>query len=201
MEVTAEAMDGLNRREKGVAGGETKVAAGVGMEGGGGAGGGGGGGGRAGEGGAHSAIAGSDESVASWDSCSWLTRHSELFGLSTKEGYLWARNTRGRFSDRDTPDKATRDAPLGVLVAADPMLARPLRLALHGLLMRLLVDQELKRDFALAFARLYEVGEREGRGEGVREGGEGERGSQREGGGGGVLISCIAIVVEHGHRP
>ena len=199
MEVTAEAMDGLNRREKGVAGGETKVAAGVGMEGGGGAG--GGGGGRAGEGGAHSAIAGSDESVASWDSCSWLTRHSELFGLSTKEGYLWARNTRGRFSDRDTPDKATRDAPLGVLVAADPMLARPLRLALHGLLMRLLVDQELKRDFALAFARLYEVGEREGRGEGVREGGEGERGSQREGGGGGVLISCIAIVVEHGHRP
>lgn len=55
------------------------------------------------------------------------------------------------------PYRAARDAPLGVLVAADPMLARPLRQSLHGLLMRLLVDQEFKRDFALAFARLYEV--------------------------------------------
>ena len=71
--------------------------------------------------------------------------------------------------DRAVLYEATRDAPLGVLVASDPMLARPLRLALHGLLMRLLVDQELKRDFALAFARLYEVGGREKEALGERE--------------------------------
>lgn len=83
-------------------------------------------------------------------------RHSDLFGLSTNLGYLWVSHTRGGGS-KPVPYQVSRDAPLGVLVAADPMLARPLRQSLHGLLMRLLVDQEFKRDFALAFARLYEV--------------------------------------------
>ncbi|CAM9929017.1 unnamed protein product, partial [Laminaria digitata] len=148
MDAAAAAADGLN----GKGGGETRGGGGGGAGGGGGGAGAGGGG----EGGAD-ATATRDASVASWDSCSWLTRHSELFGLSTKRGYLWVRQTRGTASSgRGVLYEATRDAPLGVLVAADPLLARPLRLALHGLLMRLLVDQELKRDFALAFARLYE---------------------------------------------
>lgn len=84
-------------------------------------------------------------------------RHSDVFGLSTNLGYLWVSHTRAGGS-KAVPYRVARDAPLGVLVAADPMLARPLRQSLHGLLMRLLVDQEFKRDFALAFARLYEVG-------------------------------------------
>lgn len=87
-------------------------------------------------------------------------RRSAIFGLGSRGGYLWVDDGRGRGSaggGADRPYPASRDAPLGVLVAADPMLARPLRLALHELFMRLFVDQEFKRDFALAFARLYEV--------------------------------------------
>ncbi|CAN0048532.1 unnamed protein product, partial [Ectocarpus sp. 13 AM-2016] len=82
-------------------------------------------------------------------------RHSSMFGLSTNLGYLWVSHTRAGGS-KVVPYRVARDSPLGVLVASDPMLAKPLRLSLHGLLMRLLVDQEFKRDFALAFARLYE---------------------------------------------
>lgn len=101
---------------------------------------------------------------------------SVLFGLSTERGHLWVHDGRGGNpggaggwgagrggagaedeAGNGVPFRSLRDAPLGVLVATDPMLTRPLRLALHGLLMRLLVDQEFKRDFAIAFARLYEV--------------------------------------------
>lgn len=83
-------------------------------------------------------------------------RESKVFGLSAEGGYLWVSHVRGA-RDEAVPYRVARDVPLSVLVGSDPMLARPLRLALHGLLMRLLVDQEFKRDFALAFARLYEV--------------------------------------------
>lgn len=92
-------------------------------------------------------------------------RRSVIFGLDVKRGHLyvhdgrWSSGGLGRGADGETrgPFKALRDVPLAVLVASDPMLARPLRLALHGLLMRLLVDQEFKRDFALTFTRLYQV--------------------------------------------
>ncbi|CAM9858010.1 unnamed protein product, partial [Hapterophycus canaliculatus] len=90
-------------------------------------------------------------------------RHSNVFGLMAEKGYLWVSHTRaaagsggGGGNKAAVLYRVARDAPLGVLLASDPMLARPLRLALHGLVMRLLVDQEFKRDFALAFARLYE---------------------------------------------
>lgn len=89
-------------------------------------------------------------------------QNSDIFGLSAERGHLWVNELawggeRGEVFPAAAPYRVVRNAPLGALIGTGPMLARPLRMALHGLLMRLLVDQEFKRDFALAFARLYEV--------------------------------------------
>ena len=105
--------------------------------------------------------AGNGKRGSNWEFNSSLWRRSDVFGLSAERGYLRVNRIRGDGdgipAEAAAPYWAAREAPLGVLIGADPMLARPLRMALHGLLMRLLVDQEFKRDFALAFARLYEV--------------------------------------------
>lgn len=105
---------------------------------------------------------GNEECDATWEPYSSLEQGSDIFGLSAERGHLWVNQLvwgrdGGEVFPAAAPYRVVRDAPLGVLVGAGPMLARPLRMALHGLLMRLLVDQEFKRDFALAFARLYEV--------------------------------------------
>ncbi|CAM9192647.1 unnamed protein product [Ascophyllum nodosum] len=104
--------------------------------------------------------AGNGKRGSNWEFNSSLWRRSDVFGLSAERGYLRVNRIRGDGdgipAEAAAPYWAAREAPLGVLIGADPMLARPLRMALHGLLMRLLVDQEFKRDFALAFARLYE---------------------------------------------
>lgn len=110
------------------------------------------------------------ESHPSTSSPTPADRRSDLFGLSTEGGYLWASHVRaggggsrssgdggGGAGDEVVPYRVSKNAPLGVLLGSDPMLAKPLQQALHALVMKLLVDQEFKRNFALVFARLYEV--------------------------------------------
>lgn len=89
---------------------------------------------------------------------SQLPRVSARFGIDVDFDHLRVHETWNRGpTSVNGPYPASRNVPLGILVASDPLVARPLRLALHGLLMSLLVDQEFKRDFAIVFARLYEV--------------------------------------------
>ncbi len=49
----------------------------------------------------------------------------------------------------------TSNAPLIVLLATDPLLAKRLRSAAHGLYMRLLPDLVFKSEFGLGFSLLY----------------------------------------------